>query len=627
MKSIKLIFVLPILLLATKLNADEQTQHAYNKFCNGEAEARFKELDKLTEGKIAEIETLKKEINNLSAKKKILKDLTSIRDNYLRSIDSIISGKSEKTSEIKTERIGAFRNLLRNALTLNAISLLTKGRELKKDALNLEAICGKNSGNEELAICTTWWLSKRWNSIDTDKVEATLTNFAIAMDHVTDKKALYAQIDQIYNSIPKEISPGVILDVMLEKAPVLTETALKSLTRKDVENCLKDNKGCEKLIENPDKRASINTLLGQEDFSAEESLKDKYMATKNNIYVKNKEDLSAILNTYDYAGVDLINQKTKEISDYKDRLKKDSPNGFSEAGINDEDFNSFKEACTINENLGRTELTNKKKQCIESVGVLTAKIDSETKSMDQKEKELRKKLDVLKGDTKLEKTEKIKQYIAQKYARSCPQAKDGDLISNVMKIKCNDLDLSNSAADNLEDLSISFANIIGSMQANNSISRNWGELGVFSKQEINIYSNYCQNTSPEEAFAKTCQEIFKEQNRLAPLKDSKDWEEFNKKYYVEYNPRSKNGYSAYEKKSNVKILGEGFLLNVNNMYSTWVSDFQMGLQIESMTNQAIYTKQINYMNDPTSPWMLMNPYFQGNYLNTIPTTNGFNFSK
>jgi hypothetical protein len=44
-------------------------------------------------------------------------------------------------------------------------------------------------------------------------------------------------------------------------------------------------------------------------------------------------------------------------------------------------------------------------------------------------------------------------------------------------------------------------------------------------------------------------------------------------------------------------------------------------QIDMMTNQGLYLKQMNYMNDPNSPWMLNNPYFQGNYYNT--TFTGF----
>ena len=53
-----------------------------------------------------------------------------------------------------------------------------------------------------------------------------------------------------------------------------------------------------------------------------------------------------------------------------------------------------------------------------------------------------------------------------------------------------------------------------------------------------------------------------------------------------------------------------------------IQNFQFSNQLDLMTNQAMYMKQYQYMNTPTSPWM-MNSTFQGNYFNTFGTFTGF----
>ena len=148
------------------------------------------------------------------------------------------------------------------------------------------------------------------------------------------------------------------------------------------------------------------------------------------------------------------------------------------------------------------------------------------------------------------------------------------------------------------------------------------------------YQNTCGATCKN-----ACSDINNAINELRTTKTNKEWSDFNNKYWVTYNPKAKNGYDVYEKKSNLRIFGEGLSQSVKNIFPIWSTNLQLNGQIDLLTNQAMYSKQLNYMYSPTSPWATSN-YFQGNYfgnmgafnmsnpfLNNTINTNGFNFSK
>lgn len=177
------------------------------------------------------------------------------------------------------------------------------------------------------------------------------------------------------------------------------------------------------------------------------------------------------------------------------------------------------------------------------------------------------------------------------------------------------------------------------MQSENNISKTKGDNGIFSKDEIIAYSNYCNENMPDATMEEICKDIKEEQKRLSRIKDLKQLKEFNNKYIVEVNPDTGRS-SYYEKKSGMSIFGEGlkqsFSSNAGRIFPMWLGNYQMSGQLDIMTDQAIYNKQMNYMYDPNSPWMNYNPYFKGNYYGTaeftgftnttMPVTNGFNFS-
>jgi len=58
----------------------------------------------------------------------------------------------------------------------------------------------------------------------------------------------------------------------------------------------------------------------------------------------------------------------------------------------------------------------------------------------------------------------------------------------------------------------------------------------------------------------------------------------------------------------------------------WIKDMQLSSQIDMMTQQALFQKQMMYMQNPNSPWMTNYQYFP-NAFTTTNSSGGFNFGK
>ena len=211
-------------------------------------------------------------------------------------------------------------------------------------------------------------------------------------------------------------------------------------------------------------------------------------------------------------------------------------------------------------------------------------------------------------------------YVQNKYIRTCGSAADQNKELMASSI-CN---FSNVQADPINNLNKNVSNVIGNLQSY-SLNKEGGELGPFSKAELEDYKNECQNNniSNIDTVQVVCRDIFSESNKIANMMEAKEWDDYNNKYWVKYSKEDALGYVAYEKKSELRIFGEGIRQSVGQILPMWLGNMQLSNQIDMMTNQALYMKQMNYMYNPTSPWMINNPYFQGSYFNTNGAFTGF----
>lgn len=687
MKYLKIILALLVCSLIDHLSfAAETTPHGYDpdNFCSTGAKKRVEFLNNLTKSDADKIEALKNNINELKAKKKIIDDLKSIRTDYINSFESISSAK-DIAATIKNEKaktIDKFKQLLKTNLALNAISLIAKDNGLGMSVpQTIDSLCDPliHKDNSSLQICQRY--GNKSTSKMTEMINQTLANFAEAMSQIPDKSSVAVDVNKILNSIPKELDPDAVLEVLSSKSNTLLTMTENADSRAQLTKCItngiifSNDSDCEKLIADPNKRKFLGDLLGKEVINVQESFvqrmstqatqltqdddkfAQKMVSVKEQILSQNSKDLSGLLHSFDNplenrdeSNKALLNEKTDQVIAYSEKLfKQKNPdsnatikNGFSSIGLPDSEYESLTTVCKIPADVKGDDLKMRMDVCHNKVDVLMKQADTTAKDLDDQSARLTKELDqLLNHNPALQMKEGVKRFVINRYLRECPQAagnKD-ELTSNINKI-CNNLSNVNSnPSDKVDALASNMARTLGLIQRGNVTSGTTRQdlSGTFSKDELKEYSSYCENMSqaPTGEIAKICQEINQSYSAALKTKNTKDWEQFNKDYWVEYNPKAKNGeYDVYYKKSNLRIFGEGLSQSVNRIYPMWFGNFQLSNQIDFMTNQALYQKQLNYMYTPNSPWMNL-PYFQGSYFptsnfnnsNPFLSTNGFNFSK
>jgi hypothetical protein len=671
MKSLKNIVVLTFFALGPNLLlATEMTEYSYgrNDFCKADAKSRMKHLNDLTKPDVDKIEVLKKNINELEARKKIIGDLKTIRNDYLNTIESITSGTAPSSKNtIKIKQVENFKGLLKSAMTLNAISLLMKNKKKSETSPTMNSLCNEPE-NKDQTICQkyAYSLSSASNVFQISSLNSTLANFSTAMNHVNQadaKTSLENEITQIYDSIPQKIEPQVILEILAKRAPNLAILA-NTESKIDVEKCLNGiNQSCKSLLDKPNASEDLTKLISLEAEDAGHEISLEYKKVQNKINDNSSWKLSQILKTYsnpsemdDEKDRIFVNNKVKQVLEFSEKLyKKENPNytpessvipnGFSQIGLTEDDYKDFKANCLINKSITGVALNSQLKICDKNVKTLLDKINKVESQIDSDSKNYQSQLDkLLNQNSSLAKLEKLKQFTAQKYMRECPQSdsQNLDFTSNFMGINCQNLaTVDSSSTGNLSTLSSSFSNLVGNLKLGNRPTNakvEDGTTGTFSKSEMAVFAQFCKEKESDKEIVTICKDIQSENNRLAKVRNNKEWDNFNKKYYVQYNRKNPKGYDVIEKRSNASIIGEGLLQNVNRIFPLWINNFQMENQINYLTNQALITKQVNYMNDPTSPWMNSNPYFQTNYFPmfggfpgfgspTVPTSGGFNFTK
>ena len=636
------------------------------KFCEEGAKKRIDRLNEMTKSDLDKIEELKKNINELEAKKKIISDMKNIRADYLNSIESIATEKdiAFAVTSSKKKTIDKFKQLLKTNLAMNAISLLMKENKIdSNNAPTIEILCKETEENKlnlSLNICrrygTTNVIMKKYWSTEIKSINDTLLNFSKAMTQITDvnKKSVIVDVKEILNSVPTALDPDAVLETLTKKSETFLSLLENSSSREELAKCLNNaDNSCIHLLSDPNKKDFLKDLLGKESSDVRDDLADKLSIVKNQITKDNGENLTSLLTFYndplkevEESNRDILNNKLDEVEAYSKKLFKKlnpsadssvTPNGFAPLGFTNIEYEAFVKECRISKEKTGDEFKKQVKICDNIVQSLADKADTVKNNLTAQTDALKEQLDkVLNHNPELERKEKLKQFVIQRYIRGCPNAGINELVSNLAYLKCDFATDAGNPADKVASLSQDFSRILGRLQSGNAVSNTKGELGLFSKDELKVYSSYCQNmsASQDSDTNEVCQKVRQYNSEIQNQREAKDWEEFNNKYWVEYNPRSKAGYDVYEKKSNSRIFAEGLSQSVSKIFPVWLGNMQLSNQIDIMTNQALYQKQLNYMYSASSPWSNF-PYFQGSYFpnssfnlsNPFLSNNGFNFSK
>lgn len=598
-------------------------------FCNSKAKSAMNELNKETISRVDEIKKLKAEINVLTGKNTLVAGFLKIRDDFTNSFIAIKNQNRNKENNLKSN-LEPFKTLLRTSLALSAVNLIANEEGPSKVTKDIVQLC-RDAKKTDTHLCQYVkhkWIKNETFSPEIKNLNETLANVYVALNQSGDAEATKAKLSIIYADIPSTVEPDLIFADLMKHSKTLSGVLMNSKSKDSLLGCLenqKNEKNCKDLLSDSSTQAELKSILTLEMNSVQKILTETEI---DKFFTQFNEKIPAAPQTV----TSLINAKAREATDHleKQLADKDKYEKLTAIGLSQAMLEEFKRAC-----IQKPEATEiNPDNCKEKSQNLISIFVKEKEENDTKIKNAADRLNAFISDNgSLEALEKMKKYVAEKFLRTC-RGKSNDVVSSNITCDClNEKDVATNLPGDASQLGIlnsKLSSVIGKLKGANPLSEKKGELGPFSKAELEIYKNYCQNTSVNRvSVASTvCNDIFKESASIANIKETAEWDEFNKKYWVEYSKTSKKGYEVYEKKSNFRILGEGLSQSVNSIYPMWFANAQVGSQIGIMTNQALYQKQMMYMYNPTSPWMAQ-PYFQGAYFPSTSTnfTQGFNFSK
>jgi hypothetical protein len=574
-----------------------------NDFCSVNAKKRIKELDDLSVGDLQKVDDLKKELNRLNGNKAIVADFLKLRDQYVSSLQEIHSFFRDQ-SKVNSD---SFKDLLKSTLTIEAVSMVGTSNA------TLEEKCASEKNNSLCEYISS--LKEKSNTI-IGPLKLSVANFNKAMMQVkeTDKDNLQKSLKIVLKSIPDSLAPSVVLKTLMEKAPKFTET-LGENTQKELDECLNNNdRACQRLLKNQDNKSKLSKILNLEIDGLHGAFESK------------KSSLDSML-TGMFATAQSDKKSDATQAAFTDIAKK--ANDIFKTSESDATLKEIGQSCSDSRD-------EPQKKCFEILEKLKPYFAEKTAALNLEIDKKSKELAALSSTGgRLGMLQKMRQYVAEKYVRTCKGATAEEVMSPFSPCKPG------SRAPASENTALSALNgqvssIISGLMNTGKISSKRGELGPFARDELKVYQNYCSETSVRELdMSDICADVSTELSAIKNQKESKDWEEFNNKYWVLPSDTNPKGYEVYEKKTNSRIFGEGLSQSVSRIYPTWFSNMNLKYQIDAMENQAMYMKQLNYMYSPTSPWNNFS-YFGGSYYtfptstnvsNPFSTTAGFNFTK
>jgi hypothetical protein len=703
------------------LGDDRGSTYSYNpgSFCSSSAEDIMNDLNEINKAKFDKIKSYKEELKNLAIYDNLLTQAKTIKNRYEASLKQIADPTNN--SQERAEKLGHVRSVLKNALTINALSLLIKKQQRKvnvPEVLTMDSLC---QGNEDEAICQNKSLGKKNNLDDILKGFQNLANELPDADQAK----LKIEIKKVIADIPKEISPNEILDLLSKDSPTLSELLTNANSKTLVSNCLNETadqkslNACGKIIGSVKTQKERQVLLetvSKESIALTGDLQ-KYNKVLAAAVEENKSDLEKALESYDATKdsksnskliftdaskllnrastvIDELNaqkklsienlqssgrnpasisndQEIKESIEMNETRLEGVENFFYEKptpellkarglsisnpadadkikGIQEQSIikakkeaEQFKTACNFSEESSNDDA--KLKQCKTLMEKVFPQIEAAGSQQAIKIQKITQELKDL-SDKDFKDTENLKEYVAEKYLCACEKNKKTTTTDENLQLRTCDAPL--MTLSKLDGLTKSTGIIAETLYFNKiKMPMDQGKC-AFDPKELEKFSESCKNTSVNTKFSKqVCASVnaeiqVKEEVKTENIKRNRKLDKLNEENYVTYDRNSPSGYSVTKKKSTGRIIAEGMAPGIPMLLPAFLGNWQMKMNIDMMTNQALYQKQMlhNYDVYNNSPWMYGYNYFglspysttgtTTSTSTTLPTTNigaGFNF--
>ncbi len=615
---------------------ESQIEMDRQKFCE-KAPDYLKSLQSTESGdRVKKINELKDRIQKLNNQKNILLGVKKIRDEYLKSYQSL---SNDPKTEYKN-KIANFKKTISNAFILKSLSgiIRSKPEVLEKD-FKFENLCKDNQFEE---ICKFQKENQSFFSFfQTEEISKSLTNFAEAYKTVEkdDQSQLKPAIDRVIGSIPSNMSPDLVMN-SLKKFSEETEKKFSAYKIGDksfvdhVKDCMKDqavveDQSCKNLLSED----FINLVADNFKITPSKKETDQHklnlIKTENAItdeLIKNMQKSFADIKEFNSALPDkkitFLDDAISSLNQNEDlnRLLASTKEKMPESASNIELFEKFKRDCAKNKFQSLTTAIEKENlinSCDKMVNQdLANLIDPALNKIISEIAEKAKSMNDLTNNPEAKSTDKMKRYLANRYLRIC-RAPESLVTERVELNPCG----TSSQSETISNLKI-FSNLQVSIIGN--LSKHEKADGIFDKKEMKEYIELCQQESKLKGpiASEVCQYIRKDFAEVQDTKTTEEWRDFHNKYYVVNNPNNPKGYDVYEKRSNWSILGDSAPQIIGTGFTMLLQNMQFNYQLDALTNQAMMQKQwmfdMNYLND----FWMTNYYLP----NLGSTPNGFNFT-
>lgn len=577
------VFISPHSYSAT-VNTEATTKHGYNpnSFCQNGSGFLMEPLNKRNANKIEKLEELRKKIDDENAYLAIISAMSAAKNQYTEGLQNMASKKAPPSS---LNAVDEMKKIIKSGLTLSAIGMLLKDENLPS------------------------------HFVMTPSLEKTLADFKASYKKVLpeNKTRLKKDVDEIINSIPEDISPEVIFNILEHSSPNMMRILSQDISKEVITSCLaalpSSEKACQQLMAEPEKTKIFIQKLAKETEAATNGL----------------ENFSTIITT----------NTSKNIERFNALLQQTPPTDLDDKVL------AWKEKC----------LKPKEDDlaiCQEKMRELAPHLDLLKSNYKGRLEALQNEIKAINSSKDFDEFETLKEYILKKYLRTCGNDKKFKIQKNDVKLSLHYDGVSYCGVQQLSTLDIlegDVNEVLKRTKLTHAIDPRKNSHLVFDENEIQKFLATCaslEKNAPSPNVNEICS-LVKSEKTVTKIKvneelEKRKWRELNDKYWITNDPTSPRGYTQVEKKSNLRIFGEGFLPVVPTLLPLWFADIQTTQNIRFLTDQAIYQKQVLFAYDiyNTSPWLFNSNIFNPASIGTLGTplttttsgiTPGFNFGQ
>lgn len=240
--------------------------HSPGAFCSNGAQDLMAKLNKANEEKFDEIESYRNQLKNLAVYDNLLAEATLIKNRYEQSVSHLLAPTSALDSA------GNVKSVVNHGLMLNALPMAMAESSNPKKPVTMETLCNDKAHQKEISC-------KEKNAQQQKMLNEMITGFQDMASQLSSSQqaGLKKDITEMIATIPKDIDPKVLIEVLGKDSPVMVD--LLSNADSNTMLCLSDQDdkqsllACGKNATTPEARKELKQTISKEALSVSAKLK------------------------------------------------------------------------------------------------------------------------------------------------------------------------------------------------------------------------------------------------------------------------------------------------------------------------------------------------------------------